>query len=148
MPYYHKFDWEDFRVQTKPMGIRRVLGPSHRERINTLVCDIINHSWSASGAGDGAHRPLIGMSPEIKEAVNSLRNFLFDTVYNDPSLIERKEKGKRILRMLYKYYCENPDKLEPRYLPLIGEVERKALDYIAGMTDRFALQHFEDLYLP
>ncbi|KPJ52182.1 MAG: deoxyguanosinetriphosphate triphosphohydrolase [Dehalococcoidia bacterium DG_18] len=131
-----------------PMEIRRILGCSHRERINTLVCDIINHSWTASGAGEGTQRPVIGMSPEIKEAVNSLRNFLFNIVYHDPSLIERKEKGKRILRILYKYYCENPYKLEPKYLPLKGEVERTALDYIAGMTDRFALQHFEDLYLP
>lgn len=131
-----------------PMQIRSVLGTSHRERINNLVCDIIDHSWAASGAGESTQRPVIGMRPEISEAVNSLRNFLFDTVYNDPSLIERKEKGKRILRMLYKYYCEKPDKLEPKYLPLIGEVERRALDYIAGMTDRFALQHFEDLYLP
>jgi len=88
------------------------------------------------------------MSPEILEAVNSLRRFLFDTVYDDPSVIERKEKGKRILRMLYEYYCANPDKLEPKYLPVKGAVERTALDYIAGMTDRFASQHFEDLYLP
>jgi len=131
-----------------PMEIRRVLGTSHRERINTLVCDIINHSWAASGACDGAQRPLISMSHEISEAVNSLRSFLFNTVYLAPSMVERKEKGKRILRMLYEYYCENPDKLEPKYLPLIGEVERTVLDYISGMTDRFALQHFEDLYLP
>ena len=131
-----------------PMEIRRIIGRSHRERINTLVCDIIDHSWAASGACDGAQRQLIGMSPEILEAVNSLRRFLFDTVYDDPSVIERKEKGKRILRMLYEYYCANPDKLEPKYLPVKGAVERTALDYIAGMTDRFASQHFEDLYLP
>jgi len=129
-----------------PMEFRGVLGASHRERINTLVCDIINHSWAATGAG--GETPRIGMSPEISEAVNSLRSFLFNTVYHAPSVTERKEKGKRVLRMLYEYYCENPGKLEPKYLPLIGEVERKALDYIAGMTDRFALQHSEDLYLP
>ncbi|MFC1985467.1 deoxyguanosinetriphosphate triphosphohydrolase [Chloroflexota bacterium] len=122
------------------------LGHSHRERINTMVCDIIEQSWIVRGY-DATASPTIGMSPQILEATNTLREFLFDRVYNMHSTQEKAEKAREILRLLYDYLNEHEDKLPREYCLYSDKRERRVVDYIAGMTDQYASRLTEELSL-
>jgi len=129
-----------------PPSTTSVLGRSHRERVNTMVCDIINYSWSARG-DDIKHYPIIGMSPQILEATNTLREFLFDRVYNMRATLAETEKAREVIRQLYKYFNEHEDRLPPEYSFYSDDTERRVVDYIAGMTDQYALRMAEELSL-
>jgi dGTPase len=121
-----------------PASTIKLLGKSHGERVNTMVCDIIENSWAASGAGDLTIRPSIKMSDEVLEATNELRNFLFEKVYRvqskDPEALEARE----IVKKLYNYFARHLDEMPPEYGRLSDEAERCVVDYIAGMTDQYA----------
>jgi len=129
-----------------PLSAAMVLGNSHSQRINTMVCNIIDHSWSASGCIT-SDRPRIGMSPQVLEATNTLREFLFDRVYNLRSAEEEAEKAREVVRLLYKYFNEHVGELPPEYSFYGDELERRVVDYIAGMTDQYALRMAEELSL-
>ena len=129
-----------------PLPAITVLGRSHSQRINTMVCDIIDHSWIASGYNI-TDSPTIGMSPRILEATNTLREFLFDRVYNMRSAQEETEKARELVRLLYGYFNEHEDMLPTEYRLGSDEVERRVVDYIAGMTDQYALRLAEELSL-
>jgi dGTPase len=119
------------------------LGNTHSKRINTMVCDIIEHSWDIR---DGeTEDPALTMSPETLEATNNLRNFLFERVYNIRSAQEESEKAREIVRRLYKYFNEYEDKMPPEYSFYSDKVERRVVDYIAGMTDLYAMRMAEEL---
>jgi len=111
-----------------------------------MVCDIINYSWSARGE-DIKHRPTIGMSPQILEATNTLREFLFDRVYNMRATLAETEKAREVIRLLYKYFNEHEDRLPLEYSFYSDDTERRVVDYIAGMTDQYALRIAEELSL-
>jgi dGTPase len=112
-----------------------ILGRSHSKRINTLVSDVINFSWAATGA-DG-ESPAIGMSTEIRRAANTLRQFLFEKVYNIAS--EEAERARETVRLIYRHLIDHDEEL-PKEYNLCGEsVARRTMDYIAGMTDNYAL---------
>ena len=102
-----------------------------------MVCDIIDRSWSATGLVDG-ESPVIAMSPGVLEAADSLRQFLFENVYEVQTAREETDKAKQVLRFLYRHFIENPDSLPSDWASEEG-VERRVVDYIAGMTDNFAL---------
>ncbi len=121
-----------------PQSAIAVLGRSHSKRIDTMVCDIIDHSWSATGLEDNSKTPTITMSPEVLEAANKLRQFLFQMVYEVQVARQETEKAKQVVRFLYKYFVKNPDKLPGEYTRN-DDVERGVVDYIAGMTDNYAL---------
>jgi len=129
-----------------PVSTITVLGHSHSGRINTMVCDVIDYSWSARG-DDTKHRPTIGMSPQILEATNTLRVFLFDRVYNVRATLAETEKAREVIRLLYKYFNEHEDRLPPEYSYYSDEIARRVVDYIAGMTDQYALRTAEELSL-
>ena len=129
-----------------PLSAATVLGYSHSQRINTMVCDIVGYSWAARG-GVAMSCPAIGMSPRILEATNTLRQFLFDRVYNQHSAEEEAEKGREVIRSLYEYFNNHEDKLPPEYSNYSDEIERRVVDYIAGMTDQYALRIAEELSL-
>ena len=129
-----------------PLSAIRVLGLSHSQRINTMVCDIIDYSWTARGDTTTEH-PTIGMSPQVLEASNNLREFLFDRVYNMRSAPEEAEKARGVVRLLYQYLIEHEDKLPPEYYFFSDEAEQRVVDYIAGMTDQYALRMTEELSL-
>jgi dGTPase len=119
------------------------LGNSHSRRINTMVCDIIEHSWAVR---DGeTEDPVITMSPEILEATNNLRNFLFERVYNIRSAQEESEKAREIVRQLYQHFNDYPERMPPEYTAYKGETERRVVDYIAGMTDLYAMRMAEQI---
>jgi dGTPase len=103
-----------------------------------MVCDIIDQSWSATGLDDTVKTPIITMSPEVLEAANNLRKFLFQRVYEVQIARKETERAIQVIRFLYCYFVNNPDKL-PKEFATSAEPERGVVDYIAGMTDNYAL---------
>jgi len=122
-----------------PVLATGMLGRSHRERINTMVCDVIECSWAARG-DNITTSPTIRMSPQILEATNTLREFLFARVYNLRSVHEEAERARKVIRLLYNYFKEHEEKLPPEYSLYSDEVAQRVVDYIAGMTDQYALR--------
>jgi len=121
-----------------------LLGRSHSERINTLVSDVINFSWAATGAE--GETPRIGMSSETREAANTLRQFLFKKVYNIAR--EEAERAREMVRLLYQYLVEHDEELPKEYNLRDESVARRVVDYIAGMTDNYALRMAEEIITP
>ena len=126
-----------------PATSLELFGRTHRERINNMVVDVIRNS-------DG--KDAIMQSPEYKEELNDLRSFMFANVYKS-SRVKREEdlaKVEVVLSSLYKYYIDNPDEL-PQDMQHIAETDgiaEAAKDYVAGMTDRFALATYTELFVP
>lgn len=122
-----------------PRAAVAVLGPDHRQRIDTMVRDMIDAS-----AGD---RP-IGFGDAVGAAATEMRSFLFDRVYLGPDAKTEEEKVERLLAALYGYFLERPGEM-PDESCLPGEpVERKVTDYIAGMTDSYATALYARLFVP
>ena len=130
-----------------PASAIAVVGHSHRERVNTMVCDIIERSWAVRSAGK-IPTPAITMSPPVLEATGTLREFLFERVYNRQSARKEANRAKKIVRRLYGFFNEHPDRLPPEYALYSEEVARRVVDYIAGMTDRYAISKFQELFVP
>ncbi len=129
-----------------PPVVTGVLGKSSSERINTLITDIVDSSWAASGSISGEEKPQIRLSPPVLEAANCFRDFLFERVYKLSSTQPIAEEAREVVRLLYDYYLQYPDKIllnppiEQAYIQRNEPVERRVLDYIAGMTDLFAFR--------
>lgn len=127
-----------------PDSAVRLLGHSSSQRINTLVCDIVSYSLATIGNAN-LEKPTIGMSPQVLEVTNSLREFLFDKVYN-PSLAGKEtRKAREVIRLLYSYFLNHEEKLAKEYALREDSIERKVTDYVAGMTDQYALQMAEEI---
>jgi len=126
-----------------PQVAVEILGHTHSQRINTLVCDIVNYSWPVS---ESNVKPAIGISPEVLQATNSLRQFLFDKVYNPSLGREEAVKARRVLASLYSYFLRHKDKLPREFASLPDSKERKVVDYLAGMTDQYALRLAEEIF--
>jgi len=127
-----------------PERVVETLGHTHSQRINTLVCDVIDRSWPVSGNGSLAE-PTISMSPDVIEATNELRQFLFDRVYYPSLAGEDAVKAVEVIRLLYLYFLQHEDKLPRELAALADSKERKVVDYIAGMTDQYALRLAEEI---
>ncbi len=127
-----------------PGELLKILGSSHSARINTMVSDLITYSWAVSGEG-GETNPAIGMSPKIIKAADELREFLFLRVYLAPSVQAEAEQAKEVLKHLFHYFINHEEKLPPEYLLFSDNPEQRVVDYIAGMTDQFALRMAERL---
>jgi dGTPase len=130
-----------------PSSVHRLLGDSSSARINTLVRDIVEFSWPATESGQGGRRPLIGMSPAIQEEAEELRRFLFEQVYNRIARGEETGKAKRVIKSLWHFFVKHEEKLPEEYNYREEAAERKVADYIAGMTDQYALRLAEELSL-
>ena len=124
-----------------PEEIAEILGRTHRERINTLVCDCIRVSMET---GD------IELSPEVQQAFDRLRAFLFERVYRNPVAKGEETKAKDLLKRLYEYYISHPQALPADFQPQLSfdGMERTVCDYIAGMTDHYALDKFNEIFIP
>jgi len=127
-----------------PGPVVETLGHTHSQRINTLVYDIVKCSWPVSGDANLAN-PAIGMSPEVIKATNMLRQFLFDNVYSPSLSGEDAKKARKALRLLYSYLLTHEDRLPREFASLPDSEERKVIDYIAGMTDQYALRLAEEI---
>ena len=125
-----------------PITIRVVLGGTCRERLNTLIHDIVQNSWD---------KDEISQSEDVREAMVTLRQLMFDNVYKNDVAKHEEIKAKRMLTELYEYYSTNPEKLSREYLELIERGERKervVCDYISGMTDQYSIHTFKEIYVP
>lgn len=127
-----------------PDLVTDTLGRTHSQRVDTLVCDIIGCSWPI-GKGGGSSGPTVGMSPAVLKAANTLRHFLFERVYSAGLAGEEVVKAGAILRLLYSHFIDHEDRLPPELGCLPDEKERKVVDYIAGMTDHYAVRLAEEI---
>jgi dGTPase len=135
-----------------PSEVAETLGRSHSERINTLVTDIVEYSWAATGeeveAGASTSDqipPRIGMSERVLAAANILREFMFQRVYLWEGRREEAERAKRVVRFLFRYYLSRPEEIESGFVIATDPPWRRTADYVAGMTDGFALAAAERL---
>jgi dGTPase len=126
-----------------PASATNRLGHSRSERINSLVCDIIESSWMVSGLEPAKHRPVIKMSARIKESAGILHEFLYEKVYNVSSLMPDAEDARKTVKNLYNYFNANRGLLTPEYHDPVHQV----VDYIASMTDHYALRKARELGL-
>jgi|DewCreStandDraft_2_1066082.scaffolds.fasta_scaffold00216_29 dGTPase len=140
--------------QDLPGDAVRVLGRTHGERINTMVCAVIEYSWAATGEGltpEEAARtppPPIGMDPTVLGALNTMREFMFERVYTNPVAKAEFIKAKDVIRRLYEHFCKHPELIPEKFFVHEDPIERVVVDYIAGMTDRYALHLYEELFIP
>ena len=124
-----------------PREIADVLGHAHSERINTLVVDMIENTERTG---------VLGMQPEIAAAMDRLRTFMFERVYTNPVAKGEESKAKDIIRRLYEYYTKYPEKLPADFIPQLDfdGMNRIVCDYIAGMTDKFAIYKYSEIFIP
>ena len=124
-----------------PRELCDILGTTHTERINTMVSSVVRESFD---------RPQIAMESEVGEATDRLRDFLFARVYRDSAAKSEEYKAKEMLTQLFVYFEENPDKLPIDYLETISKesVGRAVCDYLSGMTDRYAIELYRNIFIP
>ena len=124
-----------------PAHVAQELGNTHSERINTLVMDIIRTS-----RGQGKIR----QSEAKGRAMSDLRAFMFESVYRNPVAKGEEGKAQEMIRRLFEYYLSDLDQLPPEFQEIrVAEgKERAVCDYIAGMTDAFAVERYLDLFIP
>ncbi len=126
-----------------PKDCIQILGGTHRERINNLVIDVVKNSTG---------KPKILMSDEFQHYKNKLRTFMFENVYYSSIVKKDEEMDKifNIIEKLYTYYSLNIDKIPQEYQRMIEKwgIEEIVKDQIAGMTDRYAINVFSEIFLP
>lgn len=118
------------------------LGHTVRERLNTLISDTIYNSRG---------KPQICQSEEVAQAMSGLRQFMFDQVYHHPVVKREEKKAQYMLTSLFFWYMEHPDTLPEEFSDLLGrglDKTQVVCDYIAGMTDHYAIARFEELFVP
>jgi dGTPase len=135
-----------------PDHLVQALGDTHAARINTMVCDMIDHNWWATSEVPAPSDAVITMSAPILEATNELREFMFRTVYLSSSAKEDDTKVYYIIEQLYRHFTAHPDDMPTDLRRIVVErgepTEQAAVDYIAGMTDRYAMKMFNTLFVP
>jgi dGTPase len=127
-----------------PPIVLDVLGPSHARRIDTLVCDVIEQSTTDAVPG------AIRVSPPVRDAADALRDVLFARVYTPLNQEANTHRAQHIVRALFAHFAAHPDRLPAEYRPP-GRPDppaRQAADYVASMTDRYAVDLFQRLYVP
>ena len=124
-----------------PKSVSRVLGNCHRDRVNTLVCDAIVTSREAGA---------VVLSPNVDKALKELRAFMFERVYYNPVAKGEESKAKDMLCRLFEYYYAHPEALPEDFQPQMSfdGLERTVCDYIAGMTDKYAVDKFTEIFTP
>ena len=126
-----------------PERFHQILGDTTRKRLNTLIHDVVTNSMD---------RPEISMSDEVERAMRDLRAFMFERVYLNPIAKREEKKAIHMIKDLYWFYMENLDEIPKEYQNMQGETgvnkEQMVCDYIAGMTDTYAVKKFEDYFVP
>ncbi len=124
-----------------PREVTSVLGNSHSQRIDTLVCDMI-HTTREAGE--------VLLSPAVDAALVRLRKYMFDNVYFNPKVKGEETKAQDMIKRLYEHYYHHPEDLPADFQPQMSfdGLERTVCDYIAGMTDKYAVDKFTQLFIP
>lgn len=125
-----------------PVSVRDTLGDRHSRRINTLITDVYKTSVG--------HEDVIALSPPVQKAFDEIHAFLFEHVYNNPAVKGEEFKVHHILRCLYSYFNEHPEKLHADFQTIAREdgVPTAVCDFIAGMTDYYALETYHSIFVP
>lgn len=148
MAYLHH-DVEDakragiMRDQDLPADVLKTLGHTRQERLDRMVLDMIQASLKTLDTT----QPKIQLSTEIWDAMMALRQWMFDNIYLAPQRMEQTENVKRMLSALYEFYAKHPEALSEN-LPQDDPLDRRIVDYISGMTDRFAIEAYKNYLLP
>lgn len=120
-----------------------VLGNSTKERLNTMISDIIMNSI---GKND------LVMSEPVRKAMTELRKFMFESLYLNPTAKSEEAKADKLITELYRYYVANTDKLPDTYKRFITEFDERpeqvVCDYIAGMSDQYSISKFQEIFVP
>ena len=124
-----------------PKDLLDTLGRGHSERINRMVTSVITAS---------AGKPEIAFTPEIGEATMQLRKFLFEHVYTNPLAKSEDKKAQELLASLFEYYVRHPEEMPDLYYrnTKTEPVERCVCDFVGGMTDRYAIDRYTELFIP
>ena len=124
-----------------PKEILEVLGRGHSERINNMVRSVISASFDKSE---------ISMEPHVAEATDKLRSFLFERIYTNPKVKSEDNKARELIARLFDHFVKYPEKMPEFFRNNLKNesVERCVCDYIAGMTDRHAIEVYKEIYIP
>ena len=124
-----------------PKDISALLGNNHSARINSLVCDMIRTSREAG---------TVMLTPAMEKALKDLRAFMFERVYRNPVAKGEESKAQDMLQMLFEHYITHPEKLPEDFHPQLSfdGMERTVCDYIAGMTDNYAVDKYTEIFIP
>ena len=126
-----------------PQEYAAVLGRSVRDRLDRLIHDVIEFSMG---------KDQVALSPEVFEAMYGLRGFMFRHVYRSETVRREGDKAADVVQRLYQYYLERPELLPGEFAQMLQEgteaPEVVTADYIAGMTDHYAISKFEELFVP
>ncbi len=126
-----------------PKGLIDILGNSTRRRLDILIHDVVHNS---EGKRD------ILMSKDVHEAIVKLREFMFEHVYTNPKAKGQEKKAELLVEQLYEFYCKHIDQMPEEYQKFIAEgkwsKERVVCDYVAGMTDRYAIRKYKENMIP
>lgn len=125
-----------------PAQCREILGKEHRNRINTMVLDLIHSNRCEADE--------IKMSPSIQEVTDKLRSFMFQYVYIGSQAKREETKACHVVQHLFSHFREHPELFPVEYFRRIGpdSTDRVVCDYIAGMTDNFAIRIYQRYFLP
>ena len=128
-----------------PPEVNNILGTRHSKRIDTMVSDIVLNSWDCSGASECSTVPMITMGEDVRDAVNILREYMFQNVYlpEDKSLEGRT--AREIINLLFEYYIKNKDLIPKEYKLRSETPDNAVVDYVSGMTDQYAIMIAEGL---
>lgn len=132
-----------------PEDVKAKIGVTHSSMITALVTEVVENSMKT-------HEDGIHMSKEGDEILLKFRRFMFDEVYMSASLIPDRKRGSNVVKMLYDYYTEKKEdgtyhegRLPEKQVVLAeGNIPQAAVDYISGLTDNFAINLFEDIFVP
>ena len=124
-----------------PRDITNILGHNHRDRVNALVCDAIRTSREAGE---------VCLSPNVDKALKDLRSFMFEHVYRNPVAKGQESKAQDMLQRMFEYYITHPEALPEDFHPQMtfDGMERTVCDYIAGMTDNYAVDKYSEIFIP
>lgn len=131
------------KVEDLPKDCIAYFGDTHRGRINTMIMDVVTNSED---------KPEIYMSDECLAYMNKLRKYMFENVYHHERVKKHEDLNKvdTVVRALYEYYLTRPEQLpleKPNLLEKDG-VQELVKDYVAGMTDRYAINLYNELFIP
>ncbi len=122
-----------------PEKFRVLFGERHAARINSMILDIIDHSYD---------QPYARPSETFEQGIMELRRFMFDNVYSSPIAKAEEHKAVDMIRFLYRYFVGHPDRIPEEFRRMDSSVEQKTVDYISMMSDNYAVRCFTDITVP
>ena len=124
-----------------PEKVSKILGATSRERINKMISSAYENSIGKS---------VVSLAPDVDEAMTELRRFMFEKVYMMETAKKEEERADQMLSCMYNYFSNNSDKLPDVYKSLLTSYDLPTVicDYLSGMTDRYAIKVFTQIFIP